>query len=121
VRKAGEAGEEILDQMFSFTTKDNYRVALRPEMTPSLARYVLREDVFRFVFMFYLFSYYYYIILFVCLFVCWFYLLIYVFLYFLFKLFPSIVYLYFYFYSCVGSEDSSRGFFLFSYSVETDR
>lgn len=26
--------------MFSFTTKDNYKVALRPEMTPSLARLV---------------------------------------------------------------------------------
>jgi histidyl-tRNA synthetase len=43
VKKAGEAGEEILEQMYSFTTKDGYRVALRPEMTPSFARLVLKK------------------------------------------------------------------------------
>jgi histidyl-tRNA synthetase len=36
-----KAGEEITEQMFNFVTKDNHRVALRPEMTPSLARLLL--------------------------------------------------------------------------------
>lgn len=37
-----KAGEEIVDQMFAFNTKDERAVALRPEMTPSLARLVLK-------------------------------------------------------------------------------
>lgn len=37
-----KAGEEIVDQMFAFNTKDDRPVALRPEMTPSLARLVLK-------------------------------------------------------------------------------
>jgi len=36
-----KAGEEIVDQMFAFETQDGRKVALRPEMTPSLARIVL--------------------------------------------------------------------------------
>jgi len=40
-RKAGEAGEEILDQMYNFVDKEGARVTLRPEMTPTLARMVL--------------------------------------------------------------------------------
>lgn len=36
-----KAGEEITEQMFNFTTKGGHRVALRPEMTPSLARLLL--------------------------------------------------------------------------------
>ena len=36
-----KAGEEISQQMYNFTDKENTRVTLRPEMTPSLARMVL--------------------------------------------------------------------------------
>lgn len=36
-----KAGEEITEQMYNFVSKDGHRVALRPEMTPSLARLVL--------------------------------------------------------------------------------
>eukprot|EP01061_Rhynchopus_euleeides_P008953 TRINITY_DN18082_c0_g3_i1.p1 TRINITY_DN18082_c0_g3~~TRINITY_DN18082_c0_g3_i1.p1 ORF type:complete len:504 (+),score=283.71 TRINITY_DN18082_c0_g3_i1:54-1565(+) len=47
VVKAGKgdakAGEEILDQMFNFTTKDGHKVALRPEMTPTLARLIMQK------------------------------------------------------------------------------
>lgn len=42
VRKAGEAGEEILNQMWNFENKDGIAVALRPELTPSLARLLLK-------------------------------------------------------------------------------
>eukprot|EP00659_Diplonema_papillatum_P005332 gene5332-8139_t len=45
--KAGKgdasAGEEILEQMFNFTTKGGHKVALRPELTPSLARLVMKK------------------------------------------------------------------------------
>jgi len=37
-----KAGEEITEQMYNFIDKDNVRVSLRPEMTPSLARMVMR-------------------------------------------------------------------------------
>src|SRR5690606_33909616 len=33
-----KAGEEITEQMYNFVDKDGYKVTLRPEMTPSLAR-----------------------------------------------------------------------------------
>ena len=36
-----KAGEEITDQMYNFVDKDQKRVTLRPEMTPTLARMVL--------------------------------------------------------------------------------
>ena len=36
-----KAGEEITEQMYNFTDKENNEVTLRPEMTPSLARMVL--------------------------------------------------------------------------------
>eukprot|EP00760_Papus_ankaliazontas_P005116 PhM_4_TR12400/c0_g1_i2/m.89898/K01892/HARS, hisS; histidyl-tRNA synthetase len=36
-----KAGEEITQQMYNFVSKDGHRVALRPEMTPTLARLVL--------------------------------------------------------------------------------
>ena len=36
-----KAGEEITDQMYNFTDKDDKRVTLRPEMTPTLARMIL--------------------------------------------------------------------------------
>lgn len=36
-----KAGEEITQQMFNFVTKDDHHVALRPEMTPSLARLLI--------------------------------------------------------------------------------
>jgi histidyl-tRNA synthetase len=36
-----KAGEEITEQMYNFISKDGHRVALRPEMTPSLARLLL--------------------------------------------------------------------------------
>jgi len=39
--KAGNAAEEITQQMYNFEDKDGVRVTLRPEMTPSLARMVL--------------------------------------------------------------------------------
>jgi len=38
-----KAGEEITQQMYNFKTKDDYEVTLRPEMTPSLARMILKE------------------------------------------------------------------------------
>ena len=38
-----KAGEEITEQMFNFVTKGGHRVALRPEMTPSLARLLLAK------------------------------------------------------------------------------
>eukprot|EP00388_Colpodella_angusta_P040436 GDKK01050200.1.p1 GENE.GDKK01050200.1~~GDKK01050200.1.p1 ORF type:complete len:413 (-),score=84.41 GDKK01050200.1:220-1458(-) len=38
-----KAGEEITEQMYNFVTKDNHRVALRPEMTPTLARLILQK------------------------------------------------------------------------------
>ena len=38
-----KAGEEITQQMYNFKTKDGYEVALRPEMTPTLARMILKE------------------------------------------------------------------------------
>nr|3HRI_A Chain A, Histidyl-tRNA synthetase [Trypanosoma brucei]3HRI_B Chain B, Histidyl-tRNA synthetase [Trypanosoma brucei]3HRI_C Chain C, Histidyl-tRNA synthetase [Trypanosoma brucei]3HRI_D Chain D, Histidyl-tRNA synthetase [Trypanosoma brucei]3HRI_E Chain E, Histidyl-tRNA synthetase [Trypanosoma brucei]3HRI_F Chain F, Histidyl-tRNA synthetase [Trypanosoma brucei] len=38
-----KAGEEITEQMFNFITKGGHRVALRPEMTPSLARQLLAK------------------------------------------------------------------------------
>eukprot|EP00758_Cryptobia_borreli_P007723 Tbor_TRINITY_DN5325_c3_g11::TRINITY_DN5325_c3_g11_i1::g.5037::m.5037/K01892/HARS, hisS; histidyl-tRNA synthetase len=38
-----KAGEEIRDQMYTFVTKDKHRVALRPEMTPTLARLILQK------------------------------------------------------------------------------
>ena len=36
-----KAGEEITEQMYNFTDKDDHRVTLRPEMTPTLARMIL--------------------------------------------------------------------------------
>eukprot|EP00882_Tetradesmus_deserticola_P025856 GHRQ01028435.1.p2 GENE.GHRQ01028435.1~~GHRQ01028435.1.p2 ORF type:complete len:128 (+),score=74.74 GHRQ01028435.1:675-1058(+) len=36
-----KAGEEITDQLYNFQDKGGRRVALRPEITPSLARLVL--------------------------------------------------------------------------------
>lgn len=38
-----KAGEEITEQMFNFVTKGGHRVALRPEMTPTLARLLLAK------------------------------------------------------------------------------
>jgi histidyl-tRNA synthetase len=38
-----KAGEEITEQMYNFVTKGGHRVALRPEMTPTLARLVLAK------------------------------------------------------------------------------
>ncbi|KAJ9453095.1 Histidine--tRNA ligase [Diplonema papillatum] len=38
-----KAGEEIVQQMYNFTTKGGHNVALRPEMTPSLARLVIQK------------------------------------------------------------------------------
>src|SRR3989338_861050 len=38
-----KAGEDITSQMFAFEDKEKRRVALRPEMTPSLARLVLQK------------------------------------------------------------------------------
>ena len=38
-----KGGEEITAQMYDFKDKSGLRVALRPEMTPSLARLVLQE------------------------------------------------------------------------------
>jgi len=37
-----KSGEEITQQMYHFTDKDDYHLSLRPEMTPSLARMVLK-------------------------------------------------------------------------------
>eukprot|EP01120_Amphizonella_sp_Union-15-10_P003230 TRINITY_DN13658_c0_g1_i1.p1 TRINITY_DN13658_c0_g1~~TRINITY_DN13658_c0_g1_i1.p1 ORF type:complete len:529 (-),score=124.52 TRINITY_DN13658_c0_g1_i1:57-1613(-) len=39
-----KAGEDITNQMYNFVDKDNYAVTLRPEMTPSLARLVLKAQ-----------------------------------------------------------------------------
>ncbi|KAF4700059.1 hypothetical protein FOZ62_002662 [Perkinsus olseni] len=36
-----KAGEEIVEQMYNFVDKEDHRVTLRPEMTPTLARMVL--------------------------------------------------------------------------------
>ena len=38
-----KAGEDIVRQLYSFADKGNRRLALRPEMTPSLARLILRK------------------------------------------------------------------------------
>ncbi|KAK9814408.1 hypothetical protein WJX72_005451 [[Myrmecia] bisecta] len=38
-----KSGEEISDQLFNFEDKGGRRVALRPELTPSLARLVLKQ------------------------------------------------------------------------------
>ena len=38
-----KAGDEIVDQLYNFSDKGDRRVALRPEMTPSLARMVLAK------------------------------------------------------------------------------
>eukprot|EP01059_Diplonema_ambulator_P035477 TRINITY_DN8354_c0_g1_i2.p1 TRINITY_DN8354_c0_g1~~TRINITY_DN8354_c0_g1_i2.p1 ORF type:complete len:509 (+),score=237.11 TRINITY_DN8354_c0_g1_i2:82-1527(+) len=38
-----KAGEEIVQQMYNFTTKGGHKVALRPEMTPTLARLVMQK------------------------------------------------------------------------------
>ena len=38
-----KAGEEIVDQLYCFEDKSGRRLALRPEMTPSLARLVLQK------------------------------------------------------------------------------
>lgn len=39
-----KAGEEITDQLYNFEDKGQRRVALRPELTPSLARLVLQKQ-----------------------------------------------------------------------------
>jgi histidyl-tRNA synthetase len=38
-----KAGEEITGQLYNFADKSNRRLALRPEMTPSLARMILKK------------------------------------------------------------------------------
>lgn len=38
-----KAGEEITDQMYNFIDKEDYHVTLRPEMTPTLARMILKK------------------------------------------------------------------------------
>jgi len=38
-----KAGEEVVDQLYNFQDKGNRKVALRPEMTPSLARMVMAK------------------------------------------------------------------------------
>jgi histidyl-tRNA synthetase len=38
-----KAGEEIVDQLYTFTDKSDRKLALRPEMTPSLARLILQK------------------------------------------------------------------------------
>ncbi len=38
-----KAGEEIVDQLYTFTDKGDRKLALRPEMTPSLARLILQK------------------------------------------------------------------------------
>lgn len=45
--KAGDAGEEIVEQMYAFTDKEGKEVTLRPEMTPTLARMVLQKQQFQ--------------------------------------------------------------------------
>ncbi|GFH07467.1 AA_TRNA_LIGASE_II domain-containing protein, partial [Haematococcus lacustris] len=39
-----KAGEEITDQLYNFVDKGERRVALRPELTPSLARLLLAKQ-----------------------------------------------------------------------------
>ncbi|MBN2088651.1 histidine--tRNA ligase [candidate division KSB1 bacterium] len=39
-----KSGEEIIDQIYHFTDKSDRRLALRPEMTPSLARMVISRQ-----------------------------------------------------------------------------
>ncbi|KAG1660039.1 hypothetical protein FOA52_010024 [Chlamydomonas sp. UWO 241] len=39
-----KAGEEITEQLYNFEDKGNRRVALRPELTPSLARLILQRQ-----------------------------------------------------------------------------
>jgi len=47
-RKKNESGAEILAQLFNFTDKGDREVALRPEMTPTLARMIAaRERAYR--------------------------------------------------------------------------
>jgi ATP phosphoribosyltransferase regulatory subunit HisZ len=38
-----QAGEEIVDQMYNFEDKAGFKVTLRPEMTPTLARMILAK------------------------------------------------------------------------------
>ncbi|KAL6523289.1 hypothetical protein OROGR_016892 [Orobanche gracilis] len=40
-----KAGEEIRDQLYCFEDRGNRRVALRPELTPSLARLVIQKGL----------------------------------------------------------------------------
>jgi len=39
----GKSGEEIVSQLYNFTDKGNRALALRPEMTPTLARMVIQK------------------------------------------------------------------------------
>ena len=39
-----KAGDEITEQLYSFQDKGNRRLALRPEMTPTLARLILQRE-----------------------------------------------------------------------------
>ncbi|CAL5421861.1 unnamed protein product [Camellia sinensis] len=43
-----KAGEEIRDQLYCFEDRGNRRVALRPELTPSLARLVIQKGCWRY-------------------------------------------------------------------------
>ena len=43
-RKKNEEGAEILDQLYSFRDRGDREVALRPEMTPTLARMVAAKE-----------------------------------------------------------------------------
>ena len=43
-RKKNEEGAEILEQLYSFTDRGGREVALRPEMTPTLARMVAARE-----------------------------------------------------------------------------
>jgi len=43
-RKKNEEGAEILEQLYSFTDRGDREVALRPEMTPTLARMVAARE-----------------------------------------------------------------------------
>lgn len=43
-RKKNDAGAEILEQLYSFTDRGGREVALRPEMTPTLARMVAARE-----------------------------------------------------------------------------
>ena len=38
-----KAGEQIVDELYAFEDKGGRRLALRPEMTPSLARLILQK------------------------------------------------------------------------------